>query len=98
MSTGVFLRISAKAAYFALLPVGYLAAAAAVGDTLLKRLRRGTVESVGWRVVAAICGIFVIAILGRIPFLGGLIVFAALIMGIGAVGLQMNRTLRPAAH
>jgi hypothetical protein len=86
------------AAYFVLLLVGYLAAAAAVGDTILNRLRPGTVERVGWRIAAAICGIFIIAVLGRIPFLGGLVVFATLIVGIGGVGLHLNRALRPAAH
>jgi cytoskeletal protein CcmA (bactofilin family) len=93
---GAPLALLAMAAYLALLLVGYLAAAAAVGDTVLKRLRPGTVERIGWRIAAAICGIFAIAILGRIPILGSLIVFAALIMGIGAVGLQINRALRPA--
>jgi cytoskeletal protein CcmA (bactofilin family) len=95
---GAPLGLLSIAAYFALLMVGYLAAAAVVGDVLLKRLRRGTAETAGWRIAAAICGIFIISILGRIPVLGGLIVFVALIMGIGAVGLQMNRALRPAAH
>ena len=83
------------AAYFALLLVGYIAAAAAIGDLLLKWLRHKTAETAGWRIVAAICGIFIIVLLGLIPFLGGLIVFVALIMGIGAVGLQMYRTVRP---
>jgi cytoskeletal protein CcmA (bactofilin family) len=92
---GAPLALLSMAAYFALLLVGYLAAAAAVGDLLLKRLRHGTVLTAGWRIIAAICGIFIIALLGLIPLLGGLIVFAALIMGIGAVGLQVNRTLRP---
>ena len=96
---GAPLGLLSMAAYFALLLVGYVAAAAAVGDWLLKRVRHGaTVEQVRWRIVAALCGIFVIAILGRIPFLGGLIVFVALIMGIGAVGLQTTSMLRPAAH
>lgn len=95
---GAPLALLSMAFYFVLLVVGYLAAAAAVGDTILKRLRAGTVERVGWRIAAAISGIFVIAILGRIPVLGGLIGFAALIIGIGGVGLQLNRALRPAAH
>jgi len=95
---GAPLALLSIAAYFALLLVGYLAAAAAMGDLLLKRLWHGTVETVGWRIVAAICGIFIIALLGRIPVLGGLIVFIALIMGIGAVALQMTRALRPAGH
>jgi len=74
---GAPLSLLAMAAYFPLLLVGYLAAAAATGDLLLKRLRHGTVETVGWRIVAAICGIFIIALRGRIPVLGGLIVFVA---------------------
>jgi len=94
---GAPLALLSMAAYFVLLLVGYLAAAAAVGDTILIRLRPGTVERIGWRIAAAICGILVIAILGRIPFLGGLISFVTLIIGIGGVGLQLHRALRPAA-
>jgi cytoskeletal protein CcmA (bactofilin family) len=92
---GAPLALLSIAAYFALLLVGYIAAAAAIGDLLLKWLRHKTAETAGWRILAAICGVFIIALLGRIPFLGGLIVFVALIMGIGAVGLQMYRAVRP---
>ena len=95
---GAPLALLAIAAYFALLLVGYIAAAAAIGDLLLKWLRHKTAETAGWRILAAICGVFIIALLGRIPLLGGLIVFVALIMGIGAVGLQMYRTVRPPAQ
>jgi hypothetical protein len=95
---GAPLALLSIAAYFALLLVGYIAAAAAIGDLLLKWLRHKTAETAGWRIVAAICGIIIIALLGLIPFLGGLIVFVALIMGIGAVGLQMYRTVRPPAQ
>jgi cytoskeletal protein CcmA (bactofilin family) len=94
---GAPLALLSIAAYFALLLVGYIAAAAAIGDLLLKWLRHKTAETAGWRILAAICGIVIIALLGRIPFLGGLIVFVALIMGIGAVGLQMYRAVRPAS-
>jgi hypothetical protein len=95
---GAPLALLSIAAYFALLLVGYIAAAAAIGDLLLKWLRHKTAETAGWRIVAAICGIFIIVLLGLIPFLGGLIVFVALIMGIGAVGLQMYRAVRPPAQ
>ena len=95
---GAPLALLSIAAYFALLLVGYIAAAAAIGDLLLKGLRHKTAETAGWRIAAAICGVFIIALLGRIPMLGGLIVFVALIMGIGAVGLQTYRTVRPPAQ
>src|SRR5579863_3725901 len=94
---GAPLALLSIAAYFALLLVGSIAAAAAIGDLLLKWLRHKTAETAGWRILAAICGILIIALLGRIPLLGGLIVFVALIMGIGAVGLQMHRAVRPAS-
>lgn len=95
---GVPLGLLSLIAYGALLIVGYLAAAAVVGDLLLKRLRVASAGTIRWRIGAAIAGIFIISLLSKIPALGGLIVFAALIMGMGAVGLQMNRALRPAAH
>jgi hypothetical protein len=95
---GAPLGLLSMIAYFALLIVGYLAAAAVIGDLLLKRPPVANSGTARWRIGAAICGIFVISLLGRIPALGGLIVFVALIMGMGAVGLQVNRALHPAAH
>jgi cytoskeletal protein CcmA (bactofilin family) len=95
---GAPLALLVIAAYFVLLFVGYVAAAAAIGDWILRRVRHGTLQTVGWRVAAAICGIFIIALLGRVPVLGGLIGFVALIMGMGAVGLQISQVLRPTAH
>jgi hypothetical protein len=95
---GAPLGLLSLIAYGALLIVGYLAAAAGVGDLLLKRLHVANAGTVPWRIGAAICGILIISVLGAIPALGGLIIFVALIMGMGAVGLQVNRTLRPAAH
>jgi cytoskeletal protein CcmA (bactofilin family) len=95
---GAPLGLLSMIGYGALLIVGYLAAATVIGDLLLKRLHFASVGTIRWRIGAAIAGIFIISLLSRIPALGGLIVFAALIMGMGAVALQMNRALRPAAH
>jgi hypothetical protein len=95
---GIPLSLLCMAAYLILLVVGYVATAATLGDSIFKRLRPGTAGATGSRIAAAITGILVIAILGRIPWLGGLVVFAALLMGIGAVGLQMKRTLGPVSH
>lgn len=95
---GAPLGLLAMTVYFALLILGYLAAAAAVGDLLLKRLRLANAGTFRWRIAAAILGIFIISVIGKIPVLGGLVAFAALIMGIGAVGLQMSRALHPVAR
>ncbi len=95
---GAPLGLLSLIAYGGLLIVGYLTTAAVVGDLLLKRLHVANAARAGWRITAAICGILIISVLGAIPALGGLIVFFALIMGMGAVALQMNRALHPAAH
>lgn len=93
---GVPLSLLCIAGYLILLPIGYLTAATALGGAVLRRLRLGTAGTTGWHIGAAIAGILILAVLGRIPLLGGLVVFAALLMGIGAIGLQVNRSLRPA--
>jgi hypothetical protein len=94
---GIPLGLLSIAAYLALLMLGYVAAAAALGDWLLKRLQPGHVGVVRWRIAAAIGGIFLLALLGQVPLLGGLVALAAMLLGVGALGLQMQRTAQPAA-
>ena len=95
---GIPLGLLSVAAYLVLLMVGYVAAGAALGDWLLKRLQAGSAGEIRWRVGAAIGGIFLMALVGQVPLLGGLTVFAAMLLGVGAMVLQMKRTLRPVAH
>jgi hypothetical protein len=95
---GAPLAILFMTAYVALLLVGYVVTGAAVGDWLLRRLRHVSAGTPRPRIAAAIGGILVIAILGMIPLLGGLVFVVALLMGIGAVGLATKRTLGPAVH
>jgi hypothetical protein len=95
---GAPLSLLCIAAYFVLLVVGYIAAGAAVGDSVLKRLRPRSASATGSRIVAATGGILIVAILGRIPWVGGLVVFAALLMCLGALGLHMKRTLQSVAQ
>src|SRR5574340_865120 len=77
--------------YLALLLAGYAVTGIGLGDWVLKRWR-GAAVSTGWRALAALLAVLVIALLGRLPFIGGLIVFAALLAGLGALVMQ----LRPA--
>jgi cytoskeletal protein CcmA (bactofilin family) len=93
---GIPLGLLCIATYLILLAIGYLSAATALGGVFLRRLRLGTVSTTSWRIGAGIAGILILAVLGQIPLLGGLVVFAALLMGMGAIGLQVNRSLRPA--
>ena len=94
---GAPLGLMFMAVYFVLLLVGYVVAGAAVGDWLLKRFRHANAGAKSSRILAAFAGILAITVLGAIPLLGGLVFFAALLMGIGAVVLAMKRTLGPVA-
>jgi hypothetical protein len=81
--------------YFLLLLVGYVAIAVVMGDLALNRYKSEMAARMGWRVGAAVLAMLALALLGRIPFLGGLVVFVALLAGIGAIMLALRP--RPAA-
>ena len=93
---GAPLGLLSIAAYLALLMVGYAATGAALGDWLLKRLQPGKAGTVSRQIGAAVGGIFLVALIGQVPIIGGLAVFAALLMGMGAVALHLKRASRPA--
>jgi len=90
---GLPLALLVLSFYVALLIVGYVIAGVTLGDVVLARFRAPAVPSTGWRVAAAVLAMLTLALLGRIPYLGGFIAFAAMLAGIGAIVLAM----RPAA-
>lgn len=84
--------------YFLLLLLGYVAIAVAMGDLALNRYKSEMAARLGWRVAAAVLAMLALALLGRIPFLGGVVIFAALLAGIGAIMLSLRpRSAAPAA-
>jgi cytoskeletal protein CcmA (bactofilin family) len=84
--------------YFLLLLLGYVAIAVVMGDLALNRYKSEMAARLGWRVGAAVLAMLALAVLGRIPFLGGLVVFAALLAGIGAIMLSLRpRAAAPTA-
>lgn len=76
--------------YFLLLLVGYAAVAVVVGDAVLARFKAEAAPLLGWRVGAAMLAMLAIAVLGRIPFVGGIVVFAVLLAGIGAIVMSLR--------
>ena len=88
---GIPLALLVAVAYLVLLCAGYVLAAAATGDWALSRLRPIHATSPGWRVIAAMIGMLAIALLGRVPVLGHLVAIIALLIGIGALVLQVER-------
>ncbi len=89
---GVALALLVAALYLALLLVGYVSAAISVGEAVLQRWKPGRAAALSWRVGAAVLGVLAIALLARIPVLGALVWFVALIAGTGALGMQLRAT------
>jgi cytoskeletal protein CcmA (bactofilin family) len=78
------------ALYLALLLVGYVSTGIGLGVWALARLKPDRSGATGWRVGAAVFGVFAISLLGRLPYVGWLVVLAGLLIGLGAVLLQVR--------
>lgn len=87
---GIPLALALLLLYFLMLIVGYAAVGVVVGDAALARLRSQDAARVGWRVGAAMTAMLLLALLTRIPVLGGLLGFAALLAGLGALALAVR--------
>lgn len=88
---GIPLGLLLIALYFALLPLAYVSTAIALGDWALQRWRSAAAGALRWRIGAAALALLALALLGRLPWLGGLVAFAALLAGLGALLLQLRR-------
>ena len=88
---GVPLALLVLFAWLALLPVAWASTGVAVGDWFLARAASARGERTRWRVVAAVLGVLLLALASRVPWFGGWIGFAALIVGLGAWALQLRR-------
>jgi hypothetical protein len=82
---GIPIGILALLGYAALLLVGYVWLSVVVGGLLLDRFRADVASRIAWRVGAAVIAMLVLALLARVPFLGGWVAFAALVVGVGMV-------------
>ena len=88
---GVWLGLILLALYLIALLVGFLSSALCTGEAALKRLRRETEATRGWRVAALVITLAVVGVLGLVPVLGGLVIFGMLLFGLGGLALQVYR-------
>jgi cytoskeletal protein CcmA (bactofilin family) len=90
---GLWLGFSLLAAYLVALLAGYLGGVLGAGEIVLKRLRRQPELSRGWRVAALVITLVVVGVLGLVPGLGGLVMFALLLFGLGGLSWQVYRAI-----
>jgi cytoskeletal protein CcmA (bactofilin family) len=86
---GVPLALAVITLYLALLLIGYVTAGISVGELVLARFQSARASHTAWRVAAAVLGMLAISLLGRLPWVGGLVLIAALLLGIGALLMQL---------
>jgi len=94
---GIPIGLMALLAYAALLLAGYVSAAVVIGGLLLGRFKAEAVGLATWRAGAAVLAMLSLALLARIPYLGGLVQFAALLVGVGLVAALFHRRSPPPA-
>lgn len=82
---GIPLALVGFALYLALLPLGYLAGVAAIGDWLLDRGGHTLMLPTGRRVLAFIAALIAMTVVAVIPFAGWFIAALIWLIGIGAI-------------
>jgi hypothetical protein len=85
---GIPLALLAIPLYLLLLFLGWVTAALFIGQRGLAALRSGQPVTVGWRLLALLLALVALCLLGKVPYLGGIVEFVALIAGIGALVWQ----------
>jgi len=85
---GAILGLVVLAIYFVSLLLAVLTAAIFLGDLLLRVLGRGPLTGLGRRLAALIVGVIALVVLSGLPFLGGFVFLAAVILGLGAFYLE----------
>lgn len=88
---GIPLALLLVLAYLMLLPLAWVGTAIGIGDWLIARVATARADRTGWRIAAALLGVLALALVSRVPWLGALVSFAALLAGLGAWTLQLRR-------
>lgn len=94
---GAPLGLLAGAAWLGSLLVGYVLAAAALADLVLRRMGKDAEPSGGARMLALAAALLALGLLRLVPVLGGLAGFAAVAIGVGALALRAGRARLAAA-
>jgi hypothetical protein len=94
---GIPLALATIALYLALLLAGYVSTGIALGDAALRRWRAQHAAKMGWRIAAAVLAMLALSLLGRVPYVGALVTFAAMLLGMGALVMQLRPGPAPSA-
>ena len=85
---GIPLALLVIPLYLLLVFLGWVTTALFIAQRGLAAARAGKPATLGWRLLALLIGLVALWLLQRIPLVGGLIVFVALVAGVGALVWQ----------
>jgi cytoskeletal protein CcmA (bactofilin family) len=88
---GIWLGLLALAVYLMFLLLGFLTGILNIGDWGLRLIDRAKTATKGWRVLSIIAALLALWIVRFVPVLGGLLAFAILLFGLGALTLYLWR-------
>jgi cytoskeletal protein CcmA (bactofilin family) len=88
---GIWLALTTAAIYLVFLLLGFLTGILAVGDWGLRLIGRAGAATPGWRALSIIAALLLLWVVRFVPGLGGVIVFALLVFGLGALTLHLWR-------
>jgi cytoskeletal protein CcmA (bactofilin family) len=94
---GIWIGLSIMALYLLALLTGFLVSCFFAGDWAARRLNKD-VTTTGRRFISVALAILVLGLLKNIPVLGGLLIFALLLAGLGAVILQLKEIYSQAGN
>ena len=92
---GIPVGLLALVGYVVLLLVGYVSLAVVVGALLLDRIKPEAAARTAWRMGAAVLAMLSLAILARMPIVGGLVMLTALVVGVGMIVGTLWRRKEP---
>jgi hypothetical protein len=87
---GIPLAMVVLLCYLILLVMGYVATAVGIGDAAVARYRPADSQRSSLRVPAAVAAMLALALVARIPFVGGFVVVVATLLGLGAILLALR--------
>lgn len=93
---GAPLGLLLVAIYPITLLIAYVTAATWLGDTVLGLIGRKNPETWPWRSGALLAALLALSVVGLVPFIGGLILFLAVVGGLGAWAVVIADRLRTA--
>ena len=94
---GFWVGLSIMALYLVALIVGFLSSCFFVSDWAAKRFNQ-EISTTGRRFISVSLAIIVLGLLSNIPLIGGLLIFVLLLLGLGALMMQLKDMYRQSAE